>query len=152
MNADQVSTMNMWMAILAIASVIQVIALATIAVLGYRLYAHSRRAIDDVERRHIEPVTRRMNEVLDNVNAEVARLRRAGDRVQGTVEAVHSGVSVAASVVKSTVLPGWAVTKGVLAAVSAFRGGGRRRGREARRLARQDSDVTRFVNEGGNDA
>ena len=92
------------------------------------------------------------NDVLDNVNVEVARLRRAGDRVQGTVEAVHSGVSVAASVVKSTVLPGWAVTQGVLAAIRAFGGGGRRRERETRRLARQDSDVTRFVNEGGNDA
>ncbi len=152
MDTGSLNTTNTWLAIIAIATVVQVAATATVAVFGYRLYARSRRAIDDVERRHIEPVTRRVNEVLDGVNTEVARLRRAGDRVQDTVEGLHNGVSTAASIVKSTVLPGWAVTRGVLAAVSAFRGGGRRNSREKRRLARQDSDETRFVNEGGSDA
>lgn len=115
MDADQLSSLNTWMAIVAIASVVQVVAIGAIAVFGYRAYAH------------VEPLARHANDVLLNVNAEVARLRQAGDRVQGTVEAVHSGVSHAASAVTTALWPGWAVVRGVLAAVSAFRNSGRRK-------------------------
>ena len=150
MNADQLNSVNMWLAILAIASVVQVMALAALGVFGYRLYAHGRRAIDDLERRHVEPLTRRVNGVLDSVSTEVARVRQAGDRIQQTAQGINDGLSHAASLVKASVLPGWAVTRGVLAAVSAFRSG---RGRQNRQLARTDHhDENRFVNEGGNDA
>ena len=151
MTPEQLSSMNTWLAVIAIASVIQVAALATVALVGYRLYARSRDAIDDVQRQ-IEPVKRRVTEVLDNVNQEVARLRRAGDRVEDSLAAVSHGVNAATSAVKTAVLPGWAVTKGVMAAVSAFTGRERRNGRAARRAIRQEIDETRFVNEGGNDA
>lgn len=151
MNADQLSNLNVWVAILALASVVQLVAMTALTVLGYRLYAYHRRTIDELERRHVEPMTRRVNEVLDSVSAEVARVRRVGDRVQQTVQGINGGLSHAASVVKSTVLPGWAVTQGVLAAVSAFRAGGTKT-RQARRMVQKDRDEDRFVNEGGNDA
>ena len=151
MTPEQLSNMNTWLAVIAIASVIQVAALATVAIVGYRLYAKSSAALDRVEQQ-IEPVKRRVTEVLDNVNQELARLRRAGDRVEDSMAAVGHGVSAATSVVKTAVLPGWAVTKGVLAAVSAFTGRERRNGRTRRPSARQELDETRFVNEGGNDA
>jgi len=153
MTPDQLTNMTTWVAIIAVASIVQLFALATIAVFTYRFYTESRRALADVERRHIEPVTQRVNEVLGKMNTEIARISRAADRVQDTVAGIHSGVNYAAAAVKSTVLPGWAVTQGVLAAVSAFRGKGRRTDeREQQRLARLESDQTRFVNEGGNDA
>lgn len=151
MTPEQLSNMNIWLAVIAIASVIQVAALATVALVGYRLYSKTSATLDRVEQQ-IEPVKRRVTEVLDNVNQEVARLRRVGDRVEDSVSAVGHGVSAATSAVKTAVLPGWAVTKGVLAAVSAFTGRERRNGRTARRIARQEIDETRFVNEGGNDA
>jgi len=151
MTPEQLSSMNMWLAVIAIASVIQVTALAIVALVGYRLYVRTRSAIDEVQRR-IDPVTRRVTEVLDNVNEEVVRLRRAGDRVEDSLAAVGHGVSAATSVVKSAVMPGWAVTRGVLAAVSALSGRASRNGRASRRSARLESDETRFVNEGGNDA
>ena len=58
MTPEQLSTMNTWLAVIAIASVIQVVALAVVALAGYRMYSRSRVAIDDVQRQ-IEPVTRR---------------------------------------------------------------------------------------------
>jgi hypothetical protein len=149
MTPEQMSNMNMWVAIIAIASVIQVAALATVALVGYRMYARTRVAIDEVQRQ-IEPVSRRVSEVLDSVNHEVARLRRAGDRVEDSMAAVQSGVSTATNVVKSAVMPGWAVTRGVMAAVSAFTARDRRNGRVSR--PPKELEVTRFVNEGGNDA
>ena len=151
MTPEQLSSMNTWLAVIAIASVIQVVALAVVALVGYRLYARSLAALDDVQQQ-IEPVKRRVTEVLDNVNAEVARLRRAGDRVEDSLAAVSHGVNAATSAVKTAVLPGWAVTRGVMAAVSAFTGRDRRTGRAERRRTRQEFDETRFVNEGGNDA
>jgi hypothetical protein len=152
MAPEQLSSMNTWLAVIAIASVIQVVALAVMSLVGYRLYARSRDAIDEVQQQ-IEPVKRRVTEVLDNVNAEVARLRRAGDRVEDSMAAVSHGVNAATSAVKTAVLPGWAVTRGVMAAVSAFTGRDRRNGRASdRRSKRQEYDETRFVNEGGNDA
>lgn len=150
MTADQLSNLNMWMAILAVASVVEIAALAALTIFGYRLYAHSRRTIDELEHRHIEPLTRRVNDVLDTVSTEVARIRHAGDRVQQTVQAVNGGLSHAASVVTATVMPGWAVTKGVLAAASAFRAAGKTA--RLKRPAPKDRDLDRFVNEGGNDA
>jgi len=152
MTPEQLSSMNTWLAVIAVASIVQVLAIAVVAIAGYRMYAKSRDAIDDVQRQ-IEPVKQRITEVLNNVNAEVARLRRAGDRVEDSVAAVSHGVTAATSAVKTAVLPGWAMTRGVMAAVSAFTRRDRRNGREEpRRPTRQEFDETRFVNEGGNDA
>ena len=151
MTPEQASSINTWLAILAIASAIQVIALAVVAMVVYRMSTKASATMDRVEQQ-IEPVKRRVTEVLDSVNSEVARLRRAGDRVEDSMAAVSHGVNAATSAVKTAVLPGWAVTKGVMAAVSAFTGRERRNGRAARRFARQEFDETRFVNEGGNDA
>jgi hypothetical protein len=69
--------------------------------------------------------------------------------VEQTVDGISGGISSAASSVKAAVMPGYAVTKGVMAAVSAFRASGKR-ARERRVLS--DFDETRYVNEGGNDA
>lgn len=159
MTPEQLSSMNTWLAVIAIASVIQVTALAAMAMVVYRLYAKSREAIDDVQRQ-IEPVKRQVTDVLDKVNTEVARLRRAGDRVEDSVAAVSHGVSAASSAVKTAVLPGWAVTRGVMAAVSAFAKPARNgRAHESgpalegvRRAPRYQFEESRFVNEGGNDA
>ena len=162
MTPEQLSSMNTWLAVIAIASAIQVAALAVMAMVVYRLYAKSRDAIDDVQRQ-IEPVKRQVTDVLDKVSAEIARVRRAGDRVEDSVAAVSHGVSAASSAVKTAVLPGWAVTRGVMAAVSAFarpRPNGRavvqtngRPGLEGvRRAPRYEFEETRSVNEGGNDA
>jgi len=93
--------MNTLVAIIAVASIVQVILLTTIAVFAFR---------------RLNPLTRHVHEVLGQMHTELARLGRAGDRVQ------H-----AASIVKSTVWPGWALSQGVLAAISAFGG---KRGRQ----------------------
>jgi uncharacterized protein YoxC len=159
MTPEQLSSMNTWLAVIAVASVIQVAALAAVAMVVYRLYAKSREAIDDVQKQ-IEPVKRQVTDVLDKVNAAVARLRRAGDRVEDSVAAVSHGVNAATSAVKTAVLPGWAVTRGVMAAVSAFTKPGRngrvRHSREGiegvRRAPKYQFEESRFVNEGGNDA
>lgn len=152
MTPEQFDTLNTWMAILAIAAIVQILVMATLAILGYRLYAKTSQTLADLERRHVEPLTRRVNGVLDSVNAEVARVRHVGDKVEQTAEAISGGISSAASSVKQAVLPGYAVTRGVLAAVSAFRRGGKN-ARE-RQLARRESDAetNRLINEGGNDA
>lgn len=142
MNADQFNSLNTWLAILAVVSVVQLLTLAALAAFGYRLYAHSRRTLEDLERRHVAPLAQRAHEVLDNVNAEVARVRHVGDRVQQTVQGINGGLSHAASVVKARVLPGWAVTQGVLAAVSAFRASGRD--------ARHQRQAHRSLTKGGN--
>lgn len=152
MTPDQFDSLNMWMAILAIAAIVQILAMAALAVMGYRLYARTTQTIADLERKHVEPLTRRVNGVLDSVSTEVARVRHVGDKVEQTAEAISGGLSSAASSVKQAVLPGYAVTRGVIAAVSAFRKGGKN-ARE-RQVARRESEyeANRLVNEGGNDA
>ncbi len=152
MNAEQFDTLNMWMAIVAVAATMQILAMTTLAILGYRLYARTSQTLADLERRHVEPLARRVNGVLDNVNAEVARVRHIGDKVEQTAEAITGGISSAASSVKDALLPGYAVTRGVWAAVSAFRQGGKhaRQQQQARRAS--EFGTTRQLNERGNDA
>lgn len=141
MNAEQFNTLNMWMAILAIAAVVQLLAMATVAILGYRMYSKVSQTF--------EPLTKRVNNVLDNVNAEVARVRHVGDKVERTAEAVTGGISSAASSVRDALLPGYAVTRGVFAAVSAFRKGGRNARQQQLARREHDFDPTRQFNERG---
>lgn len=152
MNPQQFDTLNTWMAILAIAAVVQILAMATIAILGYRLYAKASQTLADLERKHVEPMTRRVNGVIDSVNAEVARVRHVGDKVEQTAEAITGGISSAASSVKQAVLPGYAVTRGVISAISAFRTGGKNARQRQMERRVSDYEETRLVNEGGNDA
>lgn len=152
MNPQQFDTLNTWMAILAIAAIVQILAMATMAILGYRLYAKTSQTLADLERKHVEPMTRRVNGVIDSVNAEVARVRHVGDKVEQTAEAITGGISSAASSVKQAVLPGYAVTRGVLSAISAFRTGGKNARQRQMERRVSDYDETRLVNEGGNDA
>jgi hypothetical protein len=152
MNAEQFNTLNMWMAILAIAAIVQILAMATLAFMGYRLYAKASQSLAELERKHVEPLTRRVNGVLDSVSTEVARVRHVGDKVEQTAEAISGGISSAASSVKQAVLPGYAVTRGVLSAISAFRTGGRNARQRQMERRVSDYEETRLVNEGGNDA
>jgi hypothetical protein len=152
MTTTELGNINTWIAVMAIASVVQVLALVTITVLGYRLYASSRTALAELEQRHVVPLTRRVNAVLDDVSDGVARLHTVGDGVQATWQGIHTGVSTATSAVKSVVSPGWAVARGVMAAVSAFRQGGKQRKFKAsQRLATRLSDDARLIDERGND-
>jgi uncharacterized protein YoxC len=64
MTPEQASNINMWLAILAIASAIQVAALAAVAVVVYRMSAKAGATMDRVEQQ-IEPVKRRVTEVLE---------------------------------------------------------------------------------------
>ncbi len=152
MTPQQFDTLNMWMAILAIAAIVQILAMAMIALMGYRLYAKTGQALADLERKHVEPLSRRVHGVLESVNTEVARVRHVGDKVEQTAEAISGGISSAASSVKQAVLPGYAVTKGVLSAISAFRSGGKNARQRQMERRVSDYEETRLVNEGGNDA
>ncbi len=150
MNGTELANINTWIAVIAIVSVVQVLALLTIAVMGYRLYSSTRRVIADVEHRHVAPVARRVNSLLDDVSKGMSSLRTASEGVQDTLQGIHTGVDFATSAVKTAVWPGWAVARGVIAAASAFReGGGKRRSRRRDRQTHLDEET--FVNEGGND-
>lgn len=127
MSDTELGSINNWIAVMAIVSVVQVLALVIITILGYRLYASSRKALADLEQRHVLPLTQRVHSVLDDVSDGVARLHNVGDGVQATWQGIHTGVSTATSAVKSVVWPGWAVARGVMAAVSAFKSGDKRR-------------------------
>ena len=151
MTPEQASNINTWLAVLAIASAVQVLAMVVVALVVYRMSTKASATMDRVEQQ-IEPVKRRVFEVLDSVNDQVERLRRVGDKVEDGVSAVGHGVSAATSAVKHAVLPGYAATRGVMAAISALAGRDRTNGRLPRRSVRQELEETRFVNEGGNDA
>lgn len=154
MTAEQFATLNMWMGLVAVAALLQITTTVILAVLGYRLYARTMETIADLERRHVTPLTRRVTGVLDAVTAEVDRVRRIGDKVERTTAGISAGVTSAASSVKEALVPGYAVARGVIAAVSAFRGGTRATGRRLSgdRTRDIDVDTDRLVNEGGTHA
>jgi hypothetical protein len=151
MSDTELGSINNWIAVIAIVSVVQVLALATITVLGYRLYVKSAKALAELEQKHVVPLTRRVHAVLDEVNDGVQRLNKVGDGVQATWDGIHTGVSTATSAVKAVAWPGWAAVRGVMAAVSAFRNGdSRRQARIAERNA-SFNDGNSIDHERGND-
>lgn len=141
MNTEQFDALNTWMAVLACAAVVQIGAMILVAALGYRVYVRARVALVEMERRRVEPVTQRLTVVIDAVTAEVARVRRAGDAVERT-----------ASSVRDALVPGYAIVRGVLAAVAALHAGGRAAREPLTNEDVRDCASSRMVNEGGNDA
>lgn len=151
MTGTELANINSWIAVIAIVSVVQLLALVTITVMGYRLYSSSRRVIAGLEQRHVAPVARRVHALLDDVSQGMSSLRTASDGVQDTLHGIHTGVDLATSAVTSAVWPGWAVARGVIAAVAAFREGGGKRRRTRHRDRQTHLDEDAYVNEGGND-
>ena len=92
MNAGNLDTTNLLLAIMAAVSVLEAILLIGLGVMAYRLYGHAMRTIRELEQRQVAPLVARVNTLMTRVDAILSDLRDVTTRVSTRTERVDSAI------------------------------------------------------------
>jgi hypothetical protein len=82
----ELGTTNLLLAIMAVVSVIEALAIVGLGVAGFLAYRRAMDVINGLESRQIAPLTIRVNAILDDLKTVTARVREETERVD---EAIH---------------------------------------------------------------
>ena len=147
MTSADLATTNTWLAVIAIASLVQSLVIIGLVVAVFRLVRRTESAVEDVKREYMEPIATRTNKVIGEVEDALARFRSMDDRVSGAINKTSEGLSAVAGVAKRRFWPVVGVVRGLRAIAGAI---GERR-RQSVALTKLDQDAQqRFSYEGGN--
>jgi hypothetical protein len=118
---------NTWLAVMAVAIVVQTLVLIGIAVGLWLAASRLGRTLEELEARHLAPLSARVSEVsarvtavADDVQDVMGRLRRADDAVRSQLGRLDTAAHVAGSAIGSKVWPVVGLSRAVAAAVRAF--------------------------------
>ena len=152
--SGDISTTNVWLSVIAIATVIQVLGLVVAVIVVARFMKRASATIETVERQ-VQPVVARATASLDDAKDLIERLKRtqevlhqSAERVLHATESISEGWQHAKDVTRWRMWPVIGLMRGASAAVSALtsKSAGRRRTSQDR------VDEDRFVYEGGTNA
>jgi hypothetical protein len=120
-------TTNTWLAVMAIAIVVQTLLMIGIAVVAWQAVGKATQALKELEARHLAPlsarvtaVSARVTEVADDVQEVIGRVRRADDAVRAQLDRFDSAASVAGHAIGNRVWPVVGLSRAVGAAFRAF--------------------------------
>jgi hypothetical protein len=122
-------TTNTWLAVMAIAIVVQTLLMIGIAVVVWQALGKAADAVKQLEARHLAPlgarltaVSDRVTEVADDVQEVIGRVRRADDAVRAQLDRFDSAAHVAGHAIGAKVWPVVGLTRAVGAAFRSFTG------------------------------
>lgn len=95
-------TTNLLLGIMAVVSVIEGLLLIGMGVGGYILYRRVTTAVNDIERRHVAPLSAKVNSILGDVQAVTARVQTQAARVDTAISDTMDRVDSTAARVKYT--------------------------------------------------
>ena len=146
MTSADLATTNAWLAVIAIASVVQSLVVIGLVVAVFRLVRRTESAVDEVKREYLEPIATRTNKVIGEVEDALARFRSMDDRVSGAIDRTSEGLSAVAGVAKRHFWPVVGVVRGLRAIAGAIAD----RRRQSVAVTKLDQDEQqRFSYEGG---
>lgn len=96
-------TTNMWLAIMAIVSVLEALLLIGIGVGGFLMYRRVMRLVNDLETRQIAPVREKVDAILLDVKAVTASVNQQTERVNHAISGTMGRVDETADRVKGSV-------------------------------------------------
>ena len=165
MTSADLGTTNAWLAVIAIASLVQSLVIIGLLVMVVRLVRRTESAVADVKREYLEPIATKTNKVIGEVEDALARFRSMDDRVSGAIHKTSEGLSAVATVAKRRFWPVVGVVRGIRAIAGAIAdrdmpslnrarfGGTADRRRQTVALVKLDQDAQqRFSYEGGSHA
>ena len=142
-----ISALTVWVAVLAIATVVQVLLLISGAWMVWTRLDRAEQRIDAITaelRAEIRPLIAQMSDVMTDVRDVTARMRRLDMQITSAAEAATRGLEFAKAAVVGRFWPAIGLARAGAAAFRALRH------RSAPREPRQDAlALARFVNEGG---
>lgn len=96
-------TTNMWLAIMAIVSVLEALLLIGIGVAGFLMYRRVMQLVNDLETRQITPVREKVDAILLDVKAVTASVNQQTERVNHAISGTMERVDETADRVKGSV-------------------------------------------------
>jgi hypothetical protein len=146
MTSADLGTTSAWLAVIAIASLVQSLVIIGLVVVVFRLVRRTESAVEEVKREYLEPLATRTNKVIGEVEDALARFRSMDDRVSGALHRTSEGLSAVATVATRRFWPVVGVVRGLRAIVGAVAD----RRRQSAALSKLDKDEQqRFSYEGG---
>jgi hypothetical protein len=114
-------TTNVWLAIMAVVSVLEALLLIGIGVGGFLIYRRVMQLVTDLEARQIAPVREKVDAILGDVKAVTARVNSEAERVDQAIHGTIDRVDHTAEHLKSSVMDkvnnAAGVVRGVRAAI-----------------------------------
>jgi uncharacterized protein YoxC len=95
-------TTNLLLGIMAVVSVIEGLLLIGMGVGGFILYRRVTTAVNDIEQRHVAPLSAKVNSILGDVQAVTARVQTQAARVDTAITDTMDRVDSTAARVKYT--------------------------------------------------
>jgi uncharacterized protein YoxC len=120
------TTTNLWLAILAVVSVLEFLMILVAGVLAFRVYRQVTRALENVERLHIAPLRARVDLILDEVQRVTDKVKYAQESVSDAFRHVAGTGSVVADVVRSKTWPIVGIIQAIKSAAATVGRNGRR--------------------------
>ena len=112
-------TTNMWLAIMAIVSLLEALLLIGIGVGGFLMYRRVMQLVNDLETRQIAPVREKVDAILLDVKAVTASVNQQTERVNHAISGTMERVDETADRVKGSVRDKVSQTVGVVQGIRA---------------------------------
>jgi hypothetical protein len=96
-------TTNMWLAIMAVVSVLEALVLIGMALGGFLAYRRVMQLVNDLEARQIAPVREKVDAILVDVKAVTARVSQQTERVNHAISGTMDRVDETAGRVTGSV-------------------------------------------------
>jgi hypothetical protein len=115
---------NVWLAILAVVSLVEFFMIVVAGLLAYRLYRQAMLTIETIERVHVAPLRIRVDALLDEVQQITGRVKQAQNSMSHVLHTAAGAGSLIAGTVRARSWPLWGVLNGVrVAAATLLRNG-----------------------------
>jgi hypothetical protein len=124
---QELTGINVWLAILALVSLAEFLVMATVGVMGFRLYRRATAVIDRAESTYVAPLAAKAQMVVAQAQEVVHRVQHLEERARGMVMNVEDMAGRVGSVAQHAwpVLGTW---RAVTAALQALRTNGEAHG------------------------
>jgi uncharacterized protein YoxC len=119
--SDSLGMTNVWLAIVAIVSLVEMLTLGALAIAGFKLYKRAAAVVDRVEATYVVPIAEKANGVVADAREVVRKVQHLEQRVGAMVQKVEDtahGVGAMAE----RLWPVMGTVRAVTAAVGSFSG------------------------------
>ncbi|HJR61269.1 MAG TPA: hypothetical protein VJ813_17790 [Vicinamibacterales bacterium] len=103
MVSGDLGTTNMWLAMMAIVSVLEALLLIGLGIAGFLVYRRVMQLVSELETRQIAPVRERVDAILGDVKTVTARVSHQTERVNTAISGTMERVDETADRVKGSV-------------------------------------------------
>jgi hypothetical protein len=116
----ELETMTRWVALLAVASAVQTLLLLGAAIAGWLAWRRAMTSIEQIETRHLAPISARVAAVVDDLQDVTSRIRRADDMMKHKLQEVGGAARFAKDVLAERAWPAMGVVRAVSAGLRAL--------------------------------